>query len=203
MGPKSTTQLTNARHEVMGYFVALYSLASYATDGVGLSQTKGAALQSILAAGQMIGRPLCGLALDKGGRLNMAIVTNLVAGLSCLAIWLQARSFGVLVVFSIIQGAVGGTVWSAAAPVAARTVGVTHVGSALAMFWLSIVFPVTVAQPIAVALIDYSRAGLGRKGPDAYMISIGLCGGLFCLSSVVLFGGKIALQRSFKLLQKI
>jgi hypothetical protein len=52
---------------VMGYFIALYSNASYATDGLGLSQRQGAALQSILAAGQVLGRPLVGQALDMAG----------------------------------------------------------------------------------------------------------------------------------------
>jgi hypothetical protein len=35
---------------VLAYFIALYSLASFATSALNLSQTQGAALQSILAA---------------------------------------------------------------------------------------------------------------------------------------------------------
>lgn len=91
--------------------------------------------------------------------------------------------------------------WSAAVPVAARAVGVVHMGSALIIFWLGIVLPVTFAQPIAVLLVDYSRDHLGRQGSDIYVISIALCGGLFCLSSGLLFGGKVALQNGFKIFQ--
>lgn len=146
---------------------------------------------------------MCGLALDKGGRLNVAILATLIAGLSCLLVWIQAHSFSTLAVFSVIQGSVGGTVWSAATPVAARAVGVVHVGSALAIFWLCIVLPVTFAQPIAIALVNYSRSRFGTEGPGIYLISIGLCGGLFCLSSGFLFGGKAALQNNFRVFQKI
>ncbi|RTE80623.1 hypothetical protein BHE90_004869 [Fusarium euwallaceae] len=187
---------------VMGYFIALYSNASYATDGLGLSQQQGAALQSILAAGQVLGRPLVGQALDTAGRLNMAIAANILAALSCLVIWLPARSFAVLAVFSIMQGGFGGTILCVIAPVATSAVGVIDVGSALAMFWLMMVLPATFAQPAAVALIDYSRHTLKREGPDVYQASIILCGALFALSAAMLCGGKFAIQGNFKILKK-
>ncbi|RSL68641.1 hypothetical protein CEP54_002740 [Fusarium duplospermum] len=187
---------------VMGYFIALYSNASYATDGLGLSQQQGAALQSILAAGQVLGRPLVGQALDMAGRLNMAIAANILAALSCLVIWLPARSFAVLAVFSIMQGGFGGTILCVIAPVATSAVGVIDVGSALAMFWLMMVLPATFAQPAAVALIDYSRHTLKREGPEVYQASIILCGALFALSAAMLCGGKFAIQGNFKILKK-
>ncbi|KAM5354531.1 hypothetical protein ACJ41O_001178 [Fusarium nematophilum] len=184
---------------VMGYFIALYSTASYATDGLSLSQSQGAALQSILAAGQVVGRPLVGQALDKAGRLNMAITANILASLSCLIIWLPARSFAILALFSITQGAFGGTVLCVIAPVATSAVGVVDVGSAMAIFWLMMVLPATFAQPAAVALIDYSRNTLGREGADVYQASVVLCGGLFALSAAMLFGGKRAIQGNFRI----
>jgi hypothetical protein len=185
----------------MGYFIALYSLASFATDGLGLSQTEGAALQSILSAGQVIGRPLLGMAFESrpfqhGHRCHA------LAGVSCIAIWLPSRSFTVLVVFSVIRGAVGGTAICITAPIATSAVGLLDVDSALAMFWLMTVVPSLAAQPIAVSLINYSRKSLGREGADAYAISIGFCGALFCLSGVMIFGAKVRLQGNFKLLKK-
>ena len=178
----------------MAYFVALYSLASFATHGLGLSQTQGAALQSILSAGQMIGRPLTGLALDLGGRVNLTTLSYITAGLSCLVIWLPAKSFAVLIVFALVQGFVGGTVWSAAAPVTARVVGVPDLASALGMFWLMLVVPSLVAQPIAVALLNYSTGHLGRSGAEAYYVSIGFCGAMGVVSAVLLYGAKRWLQ---------
>ena len=193
MAPRST----GLSFLVLAYFIALYSLASFATSALGLSQTKGAALQSILSAGQMIGRPLWGQALDKGGRINMSILCYLIVGGSCLVLWLPAKSFGVLIVFALVQGLTGGTIWSAATPVGAKVVGVQDLGSALGMFWLVLVIPALVGQPIAVALLDYSTGTLGRTGPEAYYISIGFCGGVGIVSAGMLFGAKRWLQGSW------
>ncbi|KAM0752973.1 UM00103-like protein [Meredithblackwellia eburnea MCA 4105] len=188
---------------MVGYFVALYSLASFATNGIGLSQTKGAALQSMLAAGQMIGRPLCGRLLDRFGRLNMAIILQVISGCSCLFIWYWARSFGVLSLFAWVQGLVGGTVWATVAPVSARVVGVQDLQSSLAIFWLSVSLPAQFGQPMAIALLNYSKNQLGRTGADAYLISIGFCGGCFIASGLLMFGAKFHHQKSFKLWVKV
>ncbi|KAM6528954.1 hypothetical protein FALCPG4_009906 [Fusarium falciforme] len=170
--------------------------------GLCLSQRQGAALQSILATGQVFGRPLVGQALDMAGRLNMAITANILAALSCLVIWHPARSFAVLAIFSNMQGAFAGTIFCVIAPVATSAVGVIDVGSALAIFWLTMVLPATFAQPAAVALVDYPRQKLKRGGPDAYRVSIILCGGLFALSAAMLCGGKVALQGNFKIFKR-
>jgi MFS family permease len=158
---------------VMSFYVALYSIAIFATDGLGLSQVYGAIVQSLLAAGLMIGRPLAGLILDKFGRINIAI-----------------------------ERGAGGAVWSAATPVAASVVGVKDLGSAMAMFWLSLVVSVFVGNPLAVLFLQYSRDHMGRSGPDAYAISIGFCGGLSILAGLCLYGAKWYLQGSPKLLCK-
>jgi MFS family permease len=187
---------------VMSFYVALYSIAIFATDGLGLSQVYGAIVQSLLAAGLMIGRPLAGLILDKFGRINIAIVLSILSGIACCTIWLPARSFATLVVFAIIQGGAGGAVWSAATPVAASVVGVKDLGSAMAMFWPSLVVPVFVGNPLAVLFLQYSCDHMGRSGPDAYAISIGFCGGLSISAGLCLYGAKWYLQGSPKLLCK-
>lgn len=187
----------------MSFYVALYSIAIFATDGLSLSQSYGAVVQSLLAAGLMIGRPLAGLILDKYGRVNIAIVLSMLNGVACCAIWLPARNFAALAVFAFIQGAAGGAVWSAAAPVTASVVGVKHLGSAMAIFWLSLVVPVFVGNPLAVLLLEYSRNHMGRSGPDAYAISIGFCGGLSIAAGLCLYGAKWYLQGSLRLRNKV
>ncbi|KAJ1032006.1 hypothetical protein NDA13_002382 [Ustilago tritici] len=171
---------------MIAYFVALYSLAAFASSGLGLTQKQASTLQSILAAGQMIGRPLCGLSLDIFGRHPSVITIQILAGITCFAFWLPARSFGLLVAFAITQGLLGGTVWSSVAPISAEVVGIRDLPSALAVFWLAMVFPSQFGQPIAVALINYSRDHLGRRGADTYWISIGFCGACFVVSGLML-----------------
>jgi MFS family permease len=187
---------------VIAYFIAVYSMVSMATDGLGISQSRGAVLQSLLGAGQMIGRPLWGFALDRGGRINMTIVCFIICGLSCLVIWLLAKSFGVMVFFAIVQGFTGGTVWSAAGPITARVVGIKDLASAMSVFWLALVGPALVGQPMSIALRDYSINKLGRTGAEAYYISIGFCGGTGLASAILLYGAKWWLQGSPKVWQK-
>nr|ODN89420.1 hypothetical protein L203_02130 [Cryptococcus depauperatus CBS 7841] len=187
---------------MMAYFIALYSLASFATHALGLTQTQGAALQSILSAGQMIGRPLWGYFLDSGGRINLTIVCYLICGISSLCIWLPAKSFGILVFYALVQGMTGGTVWSAAAPLIAKVVGVKDLASALSIFWMILVIPALVGQPIAIALLEYSTRHLNKTGPEAYFISIGLCGGMAILCACFLYGAKVWLQGNWQVFKK-
>lgn len=187
---------------VMSFYVALYSIAIFATDGLGLSPAQGAAVQSLLAAGLMVGRPLAGFILDRFGRANIAILLSLLNGVACWAIWLPARSFATVAVFAFIQGGAGGVVWSAATPVAASVVGVKDLSSAMAMFWLSLVVPVFVGNPLAILLLEYSRSHLGRSGADAYAISIGFCGALSVAAGICLYGTKWYLQGSPQLFRK-
>ena len=187
---------------VIAYFVALYSLASFATHGLGLSQTQGASLQSILSAAQMLGRPSWGFALDKGGRINMSMACYIITGVSCLAIWLPARSYGVLIFFALVQGATSGTVWNAAAPLTAQMVGVQDLGSALSVFWLTLLVPALVGQPLAILLLNYSEGSLGRTGADAYANSIGFCGAIGIAASFFLLGAKRYQQGDWRIWTK-
>lgn len=179
---------------MMSYFIGIYTIASFASDGLGLSQTQAAAVQSILAVGQIVGRPALGFLLDWGGRINIVILSYIVCGIATLAMWLPARSYAVIAVYALVQGATGGAIVSTSTPVAASVVGVPDLGSALAIYWLIMAVPSLVAQPMVIALLDYSRTNLGRTGAEAYSISIGLTGGIALFSSVLLFGAKVYLQ---------
>lgn len=150
----------------------------------------------------MIGRPAIGLALDRGGRINLTSLNYILCGITCLAIWLPARSFGVLIPFALIQGLTGGTIWSSAAPVVKQVVGVQDLGSALSIFFLALVIPALVAQPISILLIDYSREHLGRNGAEGYFISIGFCGGIYILGALLLLGAKRHLQGNWKVFKR-
>lgn len=187
---------------VMGFFITVFSLASYASDGLGLSQTKAAALQSILSAGQMLGRPLVGLGLDFAGRINTTIVIHLLSGLSCFAFWLPSRSFGLLVVFAISIGGLGGTIWGATPPIAQSVVGTQHLASALAVYWVIIAAPACFANPIAIALLDRLQGSSPVRTPETYRASIALCGSFYILAGLVAIGAKRYVQGNWRVMQK-
>jgi MFS family permease len=185
-------------NSVAAFFISVFSLASYATDGLGLSQTQAAALQSVLSVGLTLGRPLWGALSDRFGRLYVPAICYLIAGLSTFAIWLPARSFGVLVAFACVQGLVAGVVWSTATPVLASAVEYRQLEGGLTVFWTAMTLPSLFAQPIAISLIDMSKNRLGRTGAAAYSISIVLCGGMCLASAGMLYLVKRSLQKQKK-----
>ncbi|KAI4277144.1 MAG: hypothetical protein LQ337_002017 [Flavoplaca oasis] len=136
---------------MLGYIVLLFSLPSYAAS-IGLSSKQGSIVGALLNLGQGLGRPAVGMVSDSVGRINIAFLCTFVAGLLCLIIWIFAKSFGVLVVFSLLVGTVSGTFWTTIAPVEAEVVGLKTLPSALAIVWIVLVLPTTSAEPIALEL---------------------------------------------------
>lgn len=132
------------------------------------------------------------------GRLNMAIAANILAALGCLVIWLPARSFAVLAIFSIMQGVFGGVIFYVVAPAAISVVGTIHIGSALVIFWLVMMLSATFPSPLpaAVALVDYPCHTWNRDGP------IIICGASFASSAAMFCRGKVAIQAHFKNFKK-
>lgn len=211
---------------ILGYTLCLYTTATYASLGLGLSQTHAAAIQSIIAAGQIVGRPLSGYAMDRGGRFNIAILWTTVAGLSCFVIWMVSRSFGVLVFFSIIQGISAGIFWSASGALVTEVVGLKDLGSALSILWLAIAPSCILAEPIAVWLLQASEkrtgiflsengnqatgttnavSGAGSGSTRAAVVfeaSIGFAGATFIVASLLLYNAKRWKQGNWKLLVK-
>lgn len=96
---------------MLGYIVLLFSLPNYA-ESIGLSPSQASIVGAILNLGQGIGRPPIGYFSDRIGRINMAMLTTLFSGIFCLAIWVPSDSYGVLLFYAIVGGAVAGTFWA-------------------------------------------------------------------------------------------
>ena len=105
----------------------------------------------------------------------------------------------VLGLFAILQGALSGIFWQACNTLLVEIIGIRDQTSGISMLWLSIVPSATVAEPIAILLIDYSKDHLGRTGPRAFEISIGFAGASFIVSGLALFGAKFYKQKSRKI----
>ena len=127
---------------MLGYVVLLFSLPNYATS-IGLTARQGSIIGALLNLGQGLGRPMVGLFSDSAGRINIAGFLTFLCGLFCFVIWIFAKSFGVLIFFSLIVGTVAGTFWTTIAPVGAEVVGLKELPSALSITWLVLVLPTT------------------------------------------------------------
>ncbi|KAH7403541.1 MFS transporter-like protein [Cadophora sp. MPI-SDFR-AT-0126] len=136
---------------MLGYIVLLFSLPSYARS-VGLTASQGSVIGALLNLGQGLGRPFVGYFSDSFGRINMAGTCTFLAGLFSLVIWIFAKSYGVLIFFSIIVGSVAGTFWTTIGPVGAEVVGIKILPSALSIVWLVLVLPCTFSEPIGLEM---------------------------------------------------
>jgi hypothetical protein len=63
-----------------------------------------------------------------------------------------------------------------------------------------LVIPATCSEAITLELVTYSREHLNRQGADAFLISIGLAGGFYVLSALLLLGAKRHVQGNLKIL---
>jgi MFS family permease len=126
---------------MLGYIVLLYSLPDFASS-IGLTKSQGAAIGAVLNAGSAIGRPLAGFASDRWGRIEVSGGLTLFCGLSCFALWMPAKSYGLTVFFALVSGAVVGVFWATVSPIAVEVAGVEEVPSLLSLMWLIVVLPI-------------------------------------------------------------
>ncbi|CAN9157342.1 unnamed protein product [Alternaria alternata] len=140
---------------MLGYIVLLFSLPSYART-IGLSAQQGSIIGAVFNLGQALGRPPIGYFSDSIGRLNMAGSMTFLVGVFCLLIWIFAKSFGVLIFFSLVGGMVAGTFWATAAPVTTEVMGLRDLPSALSITWLVLVLPTTFSEPIGLEIVAFN-----------------------------------------------
>jgi MFS family permease len=139
----------------LGYIVLLYSLPNYATS-IGLSTSQGSVVGAMLSLGLGIGRPVIGYYSDAFGRINMATLMTAFCGVLCLALWVPAKSYGVLLAFALTSGCVCGIFWNTVTPVIAEVVGLKRLPSSFGVICLALVVPTTFAEPIALQIVTTS-----------------------------------------------
>jgi len=140
---------------LLGYMTVLYSLSSYAVQVAGLTQGQAGILTAMLNLGTGLGRPCIGLASDKMGRIEVAAVLTVTNGIVIFAIWIPATSYGVLILFSLISGAMIGVYWMTVTPLCAEVAGLKEVPSFLSLQWLTAVLPTTFAE-VCARMLDRS-----------------------------------------------
>lgn len=139
----------------LGYIVLLYSLPNYAIS-VGLSPAQGSMVGAIFNLGLAVGRPAIGWWSDTFGRINVATAMTALCSIFCLALWIPANSYGILLAFAFASGTVTGTFWSCVVPVTTEVVGLQRLPLAFGMVCLPLVLPTTFAEPIALQLVSSS-----------------------------------------------
>ena len=145
----------------LGYIVLLFSLPHYATT-IGLTQSQGSVVSAVLNVGLGVNRPLVGYLSDRWGRINMAMAMTASCGIFCLALWVPADSYGLLLVFALLAGLGCGTFWGTMAAVTAEVVGLRRLPTAFGVICISLVAPTLFAEPIGLELVAASGYRLSQ-----------------------------------------
>lgn len=95
---------------MLGYITLQFSLPDFARS-IGLSSSQAATIAALQSFGNAIGRPLIGIFSDRFGRIETAGFLTLICGLSCFCIWLPGTSYGIIIFFALINGAIFGIFW--------------------------------------------------------------------------------------------
>ncbi|KAK2024770.1 major facilitator superfamily transporter [Colletotrichum zoysiae] len=145
---------------LFGYVISVFSIADYAQT-VGFTASQGSIVSAMFNLSQGIGRPVIGLVSDRFGRINVAGLGTLIAGLATFFIWILAgKHFAGIIIFALF-GAFSGVLWPTVGPVGVEVVGIQLLPSALSIFWIILVIPATFAEPIGLTLKTF--------GSDAYL----------------------------------
>ncbi|PVH68965.1 MFS transporter, MCP family, solute carrier family 16, member 6 [Cadophora sp. DSE1049] len=144
---------------MLGYITLLFSMSNFASS-IGLGESQSANVTAFLNLGTALGRPFIGILSDYFGRIQTAGFITLLCALSVFAIWIPATSYGVTVVFVIVNGAILGVFWVTIGPICTEVVGLGELPSMLSLAWLVIVLPTTFSGVIALKL---RRPGLGNE----------------------------------------
>lgn len=95
----------------LGYVVVYYSLPDFATT-IGLNDSQGATINALLNVGLAIGRLLLGYLGDQFGSVQVAGWGTFANAVMIFAIWLPAKSYGVIILFALLNGAINGLFWT-------------------------------------------------------------------------------------------
>ncbi|OOF91361.1 hypothetical protein ASPCADRAFT_518599 [Aspergillus carbonarius ITEM 5010] len=157
----------------LGYIALIYSLPNYASS-IGLTSQQGSVAGAILNLGLAVGRPLVGYISDTYGRITISMAMTATCAVLCLAIWIPAHSYALLLLFALLGGMVCGTFWSTIAPVLTDIVGLNRLPSTFGLICLTLVAPSTVAEAIALSMVG-SSGYLSTQVYISCMFILGAC----------------------------
>lgn len=160
---------------MLGYFVLIFTLANYA-NVIGLDASQAAWIPALFMLGQAIGRPILGRLSDLYGHIQVTSLMTMLCGIFCLAIWLNAKSFGSLIAFALVVGLVAGVFWVTTAPVIAQVVGLDKLPSGLAILWVTLAVPSTFSSSIALEIFQETGKYTGAQiFTGVTFLAAGLC----------------------------
>ncbi|CVK86056.1 related to monocarboxylate transporter [Fusarium proliferatum] len=160
--PEYLLVLSYVAFSMLGYFVLIFTLANYA-NVIGLSSSQASMIPAFFMFGQAIGRPCIGWLSDRFGRINLTFIMSFITGILTFAVWMNAKSFGVLLTFALVGGLSSGVFWVNISPVLDEVMGLENLASALSCLWVAMAAPSTFSAPIALEIYTGTGNYLGAQ----------------------------------------
>ncbi|KAL1917461.1 uncharacterized protein VTP21DRAFT_3854 [Calcarisporiella thermophila] len=176
-----------------GYMAPFFYLNSFALH-IGVEPTLAATLTGIMSGTNSCFRILLGFVSDYFGRLNTLLWCTLFAGLVTMIIWPLSNSLGVLIIFVILYGGLGGAYVSLYPVVISDLVPPEDLNNALALVYSISIFGYLCGPPLAGILLDMT-------GRENFVPLAEFAGGCTVAASLFLFALRFVLSRN--LLKKI
>lgn len=115
---------------------------------------------------------------DKLGRFNSLFICTFLAGVMCLAIWINTYNEATIWVFAVLYGFFGGGYIALFPTVQPQVVGLENISPAVGLLYFTNLFGYMFGTPIASALINTASPPNYQYGA-AWAGSMVVVGGLF------------------------
>ncbi|ORY07093.1 MFS general substrate transporter [Basidiobolus meristosporus CBS 931.73] len=172
-----------------GFFVPFNLLPTYAGD-IGLTPDQGALITGILNGFSAVGRLGLGITSDYLGAMNTLFLSPFVGGLSILLIWSFAKSFGVLIFFSVVYGIMGGGLISLLPIVTTSMFGLDQTATRIGIVFGISTVGTLLGTPISGAILDSTSPNISYTGV------IGFSGGIYLLGAAMVLYLKFKVHRN-------
>ncbi|CAO3647388.1 unnamed protein product [Cunninghamella echinulata] len=163
---------------LMGYFAPLFYLPTYGAS-IGLDSTTTSNLVGICCAMNAVGRLVLGWVADRIGRLNMYIISNIIAGLLCCILWKYAVRYEILLAFSILWGFHCGMYFALAPPITGTIVGIENISSGLSILFVA--SSISSVSPCIASAIQSATPNNGYIGVQEFSGCTYLLGAIICI----------------------
>ncbi|PFH53268.1 hypothetical protein AMATHDRAFT_137721 [Amanita thiersii Skay4041] len=170
----------------LGLFIPFFYIVDYAINLSAIPQTSFYVL-AVMNAGGVFGRVAPAYVSDTIGRFNLLTPSAFLSGLSCVVLWLPARSLMLLYVFAGVYGFFSGAFISIITPCVAQISDTHEIGTRIGMLYTIISFPSLIGGPVAGLLLVRSQG--------SYSGVIPFSGSTIMAGSVVILCAKLAINR--------
>ncbi|KAI8145277.1 major facilitator superfamily domain-containing protein [Fennellomyces sp. T-0311] len=151
--PRFTIMFIHGLITTFGYMTPFFLLPSHA-KALNLDPWIGTNLSAIMSAVNAGARICTGFMGDHLGRFNSLFLCTFLAGVMCLAVWVNAANEATIWVFAVLYGFFGGGYIALFPTVQPQVVGLENIAPAVGLLYFTNLFGYMFGTPIASAIIN-------------------------------------------------